>query len=161
MKHDKDWSSLAEQLRRLAAENAAALPPADLEARVMRAVNSAATRPPQRNLFRARAAATVFVVAIAAVLLVIGPAIPRGGQGPNRVQPFIQIPYVAPPAPYERLAVVRRRMPVAALIAAGFKVQAPDAGSILDAEILVGQDGRPLALRPISGTNVTRRRLQP
>jgi hypothetical protein len=72
-------------------------------------------------------------------------------------QPFVQIPFVAPPAPYERLAVVRQHMPVAALIAAGFCVFAQDAGAAVPADLLVGQDGRPLAIRLVSNPS----RLQP
>jgi hypothetical protein len=58
---------------------------------------------------------------------------------------FLQIPYVVPPAPYERTEVVRMDVPVAALIAAGFRLDAPAADSI-SADVVVGQDGRPLAV---------------
>jgi hypothetical protein len=58
---------------------------------------------------------------------------------------FVQIPYVVPPAPYERTAIVRMDVPVAALIAAGFRMDASAANSV-SADVMVGQDGRPLAV---------------
>jgi hypothetical protein len=64
--------------------------------------------------------------------------------------PFVEIPYVAPLAPYERTAVMRMEVPVAALIAAGFEVHGPEPGSTLTADVLVGQDGQPRAIRLIS-----------
>jgi hypothetical protein len=62
---------------------------------------------------------------------------------------FMPIPYVIAPAPYERTAVVRMDVPVAALIAAGFEVRSV-AGATLAADVLIGQDGRPLAVSLIS-----------
>ena len=64
--------------------------------------------------------------------------------------PFVPIPYVLPPGPYERMEIVRMRVPVAALIAAGFLVQTPDPGAQAEADVLVGQDGRPRAVRLVS-----------
>jgi hypothetical protein len=64
--------------------------------------------------------------------------------------PFVEIPYVAPLAPYERTAVMRMEVPVAALIAAGLEVHGPEPGSTLTADVLVGQDGQPRAIRLIS-----------
>jgi hypothetical protein len=65
-------------------------------------------------------------------------------------QPFVLIPYVLPPAPDERVEVVRMQMPVAALIAAGFRMQTADVGAQAEADVMVGQDGRPRAVRLIS-----------
>ena len=67
------------------------------------------------------------------------------------VEPFVQIPYVAPLAPYERTEVMRMDVPVAALIAAGFEVHVADPAAVIRADVLVGQDGRPHAIRLISG----------
>jgi hypothetical protein len=58
---------------------------------------------------------------------------------------FLRVPYVVPPAPYERTEVVRMDVPVAALISAGFRMNMPAADSV-SADILLGQDGRPLAV---------------
>jgi hypothetical protein len=59
---------------------------------------------------------------------------------------FVRIPYVIPPAPYERTEIVRMNVPVAALIAVGFRMDEP-AGALVPADVLVGQDDRPLAIR--------------
>ena len=59
---------------------------------------------------------------------------------------FVRIPYVVPPLPYERTEIVHMNVPVAALIAVGFRRDEP-AGASVPAEILVGQDDRPLAIR--------------
>jgi hypothetical protein len=74
-------------------------------------------------------------------------------EAPYRIsaEPFVQIPYVAPLAPYERTEVMRMDVPVAALIAAGFEVHVADPAAIIRADVLVGQDGRPHAIRLISG----------
>jgi len=59
---------------------------------------------------------------------------------------FVRIPYVVPPLPYERTEIVHMNVPVAALIAVGFRRDEP-AGASVPAEVLVGQDDRPLAIR--------------
>jgi hypothetical protein len=58
---------------------------------------------------------------------------------------FLRIPYVVPPAPYERTEVLRMDVPVAALIAAGIKTDRL-AGETVSADVVVGQDDRPLAV---------------
>jgi len=65
-------------------------------------------------------------------------------------QPFVPIPYVLPPEPYERVEIVRVKMPVSELIAAGFRMQTADPGAEAEADVIVGQDGRPRAVRLIS-----------
>jgi hypothetical protein len=69
-------------------------------------------------------------------------------------QPFVPIPYVLPPAPYERVEVVRMKLPVAALIAAGFRMQTADLGVEAEADVIVGQDGRARAVRLISISSI-------
>jgi hypothetical protein len=50
-------------------------------------------------------------------------------------------------------------VPLTALIAAGFEVHSPDIGAAVSADVLVGQDGRALAIRlvPSSIPNPDRR----
>lgn len=67
-------------------------------------------------------------------------------------EPFIEIPYIAPLAPYERTSIVRMDVPVSALIAAGFDVHAVDTGAALRADVLFGQDGRAHAIRLVSNS---------
>jgi hypothetical protein len=64
--------------------------------------------------------------------------------------PFVPIPYVLPPAPYERVQVVRMKLPVSELVAAGFRMQNADLGAQAEADVMVGQDGSPRAVRLIS-----------
>ncbi len=59
---------------------------------------------------------------------------------------FVRIPYVVPPLPYERTEIVQMNVPVAALLAVGFRRNEPAAASV-PAEVLVGQDDRLLAIR--------------
>jgi hypothetical protein len=82
-----------------------------------------------------------------AVLLAIPHPVtpPRSASGP-----FLEVPYVAPLAPYERAEVVRMQVPVAALIAAGLDVQIADAGTAVPADVVIGQDGRTLAIRLVA-----------
>ena len=63
---------------------------------------------------------------------------------------FVAIPYTIPPAPYERTTVVRMDVEIAALMAAGFKIQTADAGASVPAEVLFAQDGHAVAIRPLN-----------
>jgi len=64
--------------------------------------------------------------------------------------PFYPIPYSTPLAPEEWTRVERMKIPVAALIAAGFRLIVPDPDAAVEADVLVSQDGRAHAIRPIS-----------
>jgi hypothetical protein len=59
---------------------------------------------------------------------------------------FTALPYVVQPALYERTEVVRMAVPVAELIAAGLPLRA-DPGGRVQADIVIGQDGRARAVR--------------
>jgi hypothetical protein len=91
----------------------------------------------------------VGAAAVMATLLAVGIAIvPRQAKTPTApAEPFIEIPYVAPLAPYEMVQVRRMEVPVAALIAAGLDVGARQAGTSVSADVLLGQDGRIHAIR--------------
>jgi hypothetical protein len=71
----------------------------------------------------------------------------------------VHVPYVAPPAPYERTEVKRMELPVATLITAGLEVHMPAFGGTVWADVLMGQDGRALAIRlvPDWASNFDRR----
>jgi hypothetical protein len=71
----------------------------------------------------------------------------RVRQASDDNQPFMTIPYTVPLSPEERATVVRMEVPVAALIAAGFSVATSDPGGVVDADVLVSQDGRARAIR--------------
>jgi hypothetical protein len=68
-------------------------------------------------------------------------------------QPFLPIPYVVSPAAYERTHVKRMSVPVAALRSAGLTIPLADPGASVQADVLLGQDGRALAVRLVSSTN--------
>jgi hypothetical protein len=67
--------------------------------------------------------------------------------------PFLEMPYVAPLAPYERAEVVRMEVPVAELTAAGLEVHVPDTRATILADVVLGQDGRAHAIRLVSDRN--------
>jgi hypothetical protein len=93
-------------------------------------------------------------VLVCAVMLLRPAPPPYVARPPERHEsPFLEIPYVAPLAPYERAAVTRMDVPVAALIAAGFEVHVADVGSTVKADVLFGQDGRAHAIRLVSDSN--------
>jgi hypothetical protein len=72
---------------------------------------------------------------------------------PETEQPFFPIPYTAPLGPGEWARVERMQIPVAALIAAGFHMPVLDPAAIVEADVLVSQDGRIRAIRPLSISN--------
>ncbi len=133
---------LADALKLLAAENAATPAPPELEAKVMAAFD-ARHQPRARYRWWLPAAAALAASLALATFLWHRPAV-----APTPPQlPFVAIPYVAPPAPYERTSVMRMDVPLAALVAAGLEVGTTNSGGLVRADVLVGQDGRPLAIR--------------
>jgi hypothetical protein len=129
--------------------------PADLEMQLLAEFDAAAhhaSRLTPRRAYRSvrwwlAAAAVAASLGIAAVVThhsVPGPRI--------NSDPFVEIPYIAPLAPYERTSIVRMDVPVSALIAAGFEVHAADTGAALSADVLFGQDGRAHAIRLVSNS---------
>lgn len=64
--------------------------------------------------------------------------------------PFVPIPYSVPLDSYETGTVLRVKVPVSALIAAGFPVGAADPAAVVVADVLVGDDGRAHAIRLVS-----------
>ena len=104
-------------------------------------VTPAATR---RRVWRVAAAG-----ALAAALALGALILARPAPTVSAAEPFVEIPYTAPLAPYERTTVVRMNVPVTALVAAGFEVPTSDTGAVILMDVLVGQDGRAHAVRPI------------
>jgi hypothetical protein len=133
--------------------------PADLEARllaefdvVIRNVSCNASRLTPRLAVR-RVRWWLPAAALAASLAIAAVALHRAVPPPQIAgEPFVEIPYIAPLAPYERTRIVRMDVPVSALIAAGFEVHAADTGAALRADVLFGQDGRAHAIRLVSNS---------
>lgn len=68
---------------------------------------------------------------------------------------FTAMPYVVPPAPYERTAIIRTQIPLQIMQYAGFEVRDDDLGATTLADVVYGQDGRILALRLVPQPNST------
>ena len=87
-------------------------------------------------------------VAALAAALTVGVTLSHRHTAPETAEePFVEIPYTAPLAPYERAEVRHMNIPVAALNAAGFQTSGFDAGATVPADVLLGQDGRVHAIR--------------
>ncbi|HXS98700.1 MAG TPA: hypothetical protein VN736_29085 [Candidatus Limnocylindrales bacterium] len=126
----------------------AALPPVELPApprleAVLLAEFDMVRRP--RIAFRVPLAVAASIAC--AVLLLPHQPPPRASAAEK---PFLAIPYTVPLAPYEIAQVQRMAIPVAALAAAGFDVHAQDYGAAVQADVLLGQDGRARAIRLVS-----------
>jgi predicted anti-sigma-YlaC factor YlaD len=89
--------------------------------------------------------ATAALLAAAAVLLVWlpNPAPRHARTGENG---FVAVPYVPPIASYERSSVVSMQIPVADLLAEGYTIAA-DPSNLVQADVLLGEDGRVHAVR--------------
>ena len=145
MNQDSD-RDLLRALNSLAVQDATLAPPQDLERQLLAKL---AEGPPRA---RARLGPCLFAVAASVlvatlVLSILKPMAVTAGR------PFSPLPFAAPAAPYEQLEVRRQAVAVTALIAAGFEVHVADPGGLVTADVLVGQDGRPLAIRLSSEEN--------
>jgi hypothetical protein len=83
--------------------------------------------------------------AAAIAITLLRPPAPKPAPAADN-EPFIAIPYTVPLAPDEHPLIARMQIPVAALIAAGIPVDA-DPTAKVDADVLVGEDGRVRAVR--------------
>ncbi len=85
------------------------------------------------------------LLAAAAVLLVW---LPRPASHPSGIADdgFVAVPFTAPLTSYERSSVVSRQIPVAELLADGYGIAA-DPTSVVQADVLLGQDGSLHAVR--------------
>lgn len=129
----------------IAADAAAKPGPAFLETRLLAELEHAVHPRPWVALWRpVVGAALAVLIAVFALLYSPAPEIVRSSV-PN--EPFVAIPYVAPPAPYERTEILTMDLPVSALAAAGLDVHLSDTGAVVHADVMVGQDGRALAVR--------------
>lgn len=138
-------------MRALAARTAQVLPPEELEAAVMAAFDRTARR--GRGVTRrwiAVAGGALAASLMAGVLLVRSKPVAPAPVNESATQTFIPFPFTAPLQPYERVLVVQRDVPVSELIAAGFRVQNADPGGSVRADVMVSQDGRLRAIRPVS-----------
>jgi hypothetical protein len=146
MKDGRSPAEISAALSRLAAEDAAACPPPAIQDHLLAEFRARPISSRKRVPFWALAIAAPIVLTV--IVLYLG----RATHSQIGDEPFYQMPYVIPAGPYERTEVRRLIVPVAALIASGLEVHVPDAGAVVKADVLFGQDGRALAIRLINGT---------
>ena len=135
---------LGAAMRNLAERVAAIEAPDGLEAAVMAEFDRVHRRRPLRMF----AIGGALAASLLAGALLLRPA-PEAAS-PAESQAFYPIPYTAPLEPYERVLIVQKQVSVSELIAAGFQIPAADPDGAVQADVMVGQDGRPRAIRPVS-----------
>jgi hypothetical protein len=143
---------LTNALNRLAEEAAQTAPPPEIERALLAEFDRTSRR---RRMLSWSIKGGAIAASIAIVMLATRSPQPPAPAAPSAApqefeQPFVSIPYVAPLGPYERAEIVRMNLPVAALISAGLPVRTSDAGAQVEADVLVGQDGRARAVRLVS-----------
>jgi hypothetical protein len=136
-----DQTTLTTAMRSLAAE--AGAPSRALESRVMAEVPDGRA-PVWRCVVAAGVVLALCLTAFS--MLRQTPPLPT----PLAVQPFVTIPFTVPLSPEEPAAVWRTKIPVSALGAVGFHVDGLDPSAVVEADVLVSQDGRARAIRPVS-----------
>jgi hypothetical protein len=77
---------------------------------------------------------------------------PKPAPPPPLQRPFVSMPYTVPLSPEEPASVARLQIPVEALIGAGFHIEPVNAAGVVEADVLISQDGRVRAIRPVSVT---------
>ena len=125
------------------------LPPAEqFQARVMAEFDKVqpGRKPVLRWVLAAALAASVILGAVWSNRSVPAP-VPKDEEG------FVPLPYTVPVSPEEPTTVWRMEIPVARLRAVGYRVQVSDPDAVVEADVLVSQDGRARAIRPISISN--------
>jgi hypothetical protein len=143
---------LTEAMKRLARQAARVNPPPELEAEILAEFDKVSRRRTW-GVFWAAGIAAAAAIAIAGFLGLWNkqqPAAPVAQSIQLEEQPFLPIPYVTPLARNEGATVVRVNIPVAALLSAGVPVPVADAGATVEADLVVGQDGRARAVRLVS-----------
>ena len=89
--------------------------------------------------------ATGALLAAGAMLLVLLPR-PEPRTSETDANGFVAVPYIAPITSYERSSVVSVQIPVAELLADGYTIAAAPS-SLVQADVLLGEDGRMHAVR--------------
>jgi hypothetical protein len=135
---------LQSAMRNLATRMAAVEPPQAIEDGVMAEFDRTHRPRPTRLL----AVCGALAASLLAGTLLLRPT-PNAATPTVESQAFYPIPYTPPLEPYERVLVVQEQVPVTELIAAGFRIPAADPAGTMRADVMVSQDGRPRAIRPV------------
>jgi hypothetical protein len=139
-------------IAQLRAETAGLSPSDGVEERVLAALNASPGLTGPRTAMWSRAAVSALAVAtVICTALILGHRTTKVLPAQSAVtlvnDGFTEMPYVIPPAPYERTTVVRTELPLQVMIAAGFQVYGEDLDSSTLADVVYGEDGRILAVR--------------
>jgi hypothetical protein len=149
---------LRSAMNRLAAEGGKAEPPPELEAALICEFRRKQRRKTSSWIFVAGTIAASIVAALVTQnvrpLSPSTPSTPAVEEIQDSGQPFVGLPYITPASPYERIQVVRMEVSVAALIAAGLPMEGADPGARVEADVIVGQDGRARAVRLVSSSRL-------
>ena len=137
-------AQLRTAMRNLSGRAASIQPPDGIEEAVMAEFDRAHRRRPIPVL----ALCGALAASLLAGAILLRP-VPKSA-APIESQAFYPIPYTPPLEPYERVLVVERQVPVSELIAAGFRLPAADPAGTVRADVMVSQDGRPRAIRPVA-----------
>ena len=137
-------AQLRAAMRNLSERAAEIQPPEAIEVAVMAEFDQAHRRRPVPVL----AMCGCLAASLLAGAILLRP-VPKSA-APVESQAFYPIPYTPPLQPYERVLVVEKQVPVRELIAAGFRMPAADPAGTVRADVMVSQDGRPRAIRPVA-----------
>lgn len=145
---------LAEELRRMAAETSPPVLSGQTEKFLTTAFDRRVSRSRRvglslspRLVFALPAALCVVALIVAGIHHERRHSVPiEPAQTDAESEQFVAVPYVVPPAPYERTEVVRMQVSLSALRALGFQVHTPETGGSVAADVLCGQDGRVVAI---------------
>jgi len=146
---------LANAMRRLAAHAAKVEPASQHEVALLAEFDRWNRRRHRRRVWLSSAG---LAAVLSTIWLIADRPAPPKAPGVEAVKqaedPFMPIPYVTPLAPYERADVVRVNLPVTALVAAGIPVGTAVPSMTMQADVIVGQDGRAHAIRLVSTAGV-------
>lgn len=130
---------------KLLAKNETRLPPAAMEAKLLRQIRPARKR--WHGLLLAAAALVLLAVFARKEIWKAKPADTDASQTANA--PLIPIPYAEPLYTAERTELVRVNIPVAQLLSWGFSASGADPNSRVNADVLMGEDGLARAVRVV------------
>ncbi len=146
---------LHDAIAQLRSDNSDIGPSQSVEQHVLAALNAPIpTQHTAGNTWRWFTASACLALTVFLLALWITPRQPPAVQPAQSPQSgseaFTPMPYVIPPAPYERTAIIRTVVPLPILLSAGFQIHGEDPASSTPADVLLGEDGRILALRLVA-----------
>lgn len=152
-RHDAMDTDVPSQLRELAEVTRDRLPSPHVEAALMRAFAQQATAPRPRVAWIPAFAASAALAAVVAVLVLLVRDVPRPASvavvAVSLPDGFVEVPGAAALPRLDSARIVRYELPLAALPAYGIDVLRYPT-SIVEADLVIGQDGYARAIRVIN-----------